>query len=43
MFVCLFVCFLVVDASSASDDDLDSEDSEQESKSCSHCGTTSEF
>ncbi|XP_031587289.1 arginine-glutamic acid dipeptide repeats protein isoform X1 [Oreochromis aureus] len=29
-----------VDASSASDDDLDSEDSEQESKSCSHCGTT---
>uniref|UniRef100_A0A3Q0SB66 Arginine-glutamic acid dipeptide (RE) repeats b n=1 Tax=Amphilophus citrinellus TaxID=61819 RepID=A0A3Q0SB66_AMPCI len=29
------------DASSASDEDLDSEDSEQESKSCSHCGTTS--
>jgi len=31
-----------VDASSASEDDLDSEDSEQEIKSCSHCGTTSE-
>ncbi|XP_045884391.1 arginine-glutamic acid dipeptide repeats protein isoform X2 [Micropterus dolomieu] len=30
-----------VDASSASDDDLDSEDSEQEVKSCSHCSTTS--
>ncbi|XP_078104740.1 arginine-glutamic acid dipeptide repeats protein isoform X3 [Sander vitreus] len=30
-----------VDASSASEDDLDSEDSEQEVKSCSHCGTTS--
>ncbi|XP_047438882.1 arginine-glutamic acid dipeptide repeats protein isoform X2 [Mugil cephalus] len=30
-----------VDASSASEDDLDSEDSEQEIKSCSHCGTTS--
>ncbi|KAM9860326.1 arginine-glutamic acid dipeptide repeats protein isoform 2-T2 [Aulostomus maculatus] len=29
-----------VDASSASEDDLDSEDSEQEVKSCSHCGTT---
>ncbi|XP_070695637.1 arginine-glutamic acid dipeptide repeats protein isoform X4 [Pempheris klunzingeri] len=29
-----------VDASSASEDDLDSEDSEQEIKSCSHCGTT---
>ncbi|KAM9410368.1 arginine-glutamic acid dipeptide repeats protein isoform 2-T2 [Pholidichthys leucotaenia] len=28
-----------VDASSASEDDLDSEDSEQEIKSCSHCGT----
>lgn len=33
---------LAVDASSASDDDLDSEDSEQEIKSCSHCGSTSE-
>lgn len=32
-----------VDASSASDDDLDSEDSEQEIKSCSHCGSTSEY
>lgn len=32
-----------VDASSASEDDLDSEDSEQEVKSCSHCGTTSEY
>lgn len=31
-----------MDASSASDDDLDSEDSEQEIKSCSHCGSTSE-
>lgn len=31
-----------VDASSASEDDLDSEDSEQEIKSCSHCGATSE-
>ncbi|XP_023810517.1 arginine-glutamic acid dipeptide repeats protein isoform X2 [Oryzias latipes] len=30
-----------VDASSASEDDLDSEDSEQEAKSCSHCGATS--
>ncbi|XP_029287094.1 arginine-glutamic acid dipeptide repeats protein isoform X2 [Cottoperca gobio] len=30
-----------VDASSASEDDLDSEDSEQEIKSCTHCGTTS--
>ncbi|KAM4588369.1 arginine-glutamic acid dipeptide repeats protein [Odontesthes bonariensis] len=30
-----------VDASSASEDDLDSEDSEQEIKSCGHCGTTS--
>ncbi|XP_023117961.2 arginine-glutamic acid dipeptide repeats protein isoform X1 [Amphiprion ocellaris] len=30
-----------VDASSASEDDLDSEDSEQDTKSCSHCGTTS--
>ncbi|KAM9361474.1 arginine-glutamic acid dipeptide repeats protein [Symphorus nematophorus] len=30
-----------VDASSASEDDLDSEDSEQEIKSCSHCGATS--
>ncbi|XP_068999925.1 LOW QUALITY PROTEIN: arginine-glutamic acid dipeptide repeats protein [Embiotoca jacksoni] len=29
------------EASSASEDDLDSEDSEQEIKSCSHCGTTS--
>ncbi|XP_026162759.1 arginine-glutamic acid dipeptide repeats protein isoform X2 [Mastacembelus armatus] len=29
-----------VDASSASEDDLDSEDSEQDIKSCSHCGTT---
>lgn len=29
-----------VDASSASEDDLDSEDSEQEIKSCSHCGTS---
>ncbi|XP_061730342.1 arginine-glutamic acid dipeptide repeats protein isoform X4 [Nerophis ophidion] len=29
-----------VDASSASEEDLDSEDSEQEVKSCSHCGTT---
>nr|XP_020453702.1 arginine-glutamic acid dipeptide repeats protein-like isoform X2 [Monopterus albus] len=29
-----------VDVSSASEDDLDSEDSEQETKSCSHCGTT---
>ncbi|CAN9511789.1 unnamed protein product [Ophioblennius macclurei] len=29
-----------VDASSASEDDLDSEDSEQDVKSCSHCGTT---
>uniref|UniRef100_A0A3B5AMM9 Arginine-glutamic acid dipeptide repeats protein-like n=1 Tax=Stegastes partitus TaxID=144197 RepID=A0A3B5AMM9_9TELE len=29
------------DASSASEDDLDSEDSEQETKSCSHCGATS--
>uniref|UniRef100_A0A8C2Z8I2 Arginine-glutamic acid dipeptide (RE) repeats b n=1 Tax=Cyclopterus lumpus TaxID=8103 RepID=A0A8C2Z8I2_CYCLU len=28
---------------SASEDDLDSEDSEQEIKSCSHCGTTSEI
>ncbi|XP_037534773.1 arginine-glutamic acid dipeptide repeats protein isoform X2 [Nematolebias whitei] len=28
-----------VDVSSASEDDLDSEDSEQEIKSCSHCGT----
>lgn len=34
---------LEVDASSASEDDLDSEDSEQEAKSCSHCGATSEF
>lgn len=34
-------CF-AVDASSASEDDLDSEDSEQEIKSCSHCGATSE-
>lgn len=34
---------LAVDASSASEDDLDSEDSEQEIKSCSHCGTTSEY
>uniref|UniRef100_A0A3P8T5M1 Arginine-glutamic acid dipeptide (RE) repeats b n=1 Tax=Amphiprion percula TaxID=161767 RepID=A0A3P8T5M1_AMPPE len=32
-----------VDASSASEDDLDSEDSEQDTKSCSHCGTTSKF
>lgn len=32
-----------MDASSASEDDLDSEDSEQEVKSCSHCGATSEF
>lgn len=32
-----------VDASSASEDDLDSEDSEQEIKSCSHCGATSEY
>lgn len=31
-----------VDASSASEDDLDSEDSEQEVKSCSHCRATSE-
>ncbi|XP_022602540.1 arginine-glutamic acid dipeptide repeats protein-like isoform X2 [Seriola dumerili] len=30
-----------VDVSSASEDDLDSEDSEQDIKSCSHCGTTS--
>lgn len=30
-----------VDASSASEDDLDSDDSEQDSKSCSHCGATS--
>ncbi|XP_035488736.1 arginine-glutamic acid dipeptide repeats protein isoform X2 [Scophthalmus maximus] len=30
-----------VDVSSASDDDLDSEDSEQDIKTCSHCGTTS--
>ncbi|KAL6112074.1 rere [Pungitius sinensis] len=30
-----------VDASSASEDDLDSEDSEQDVKSCSRCGTTS--
>ncbi|XP_068171893.1 arginine-glutamic acid dipeptide repeats protein isoform X2 [Antennarius striatus] len=30
-----------VDVSSASEDELDSEDSEQEIKSCSHCGTTS--
>ncbi|XP_040014959.1 arginine-glutamic acid dipeptide repeats protein [Xiphias gladius] len=30
-----------VDMSSASEDDLDSEDSEQDIKSCSHCGTTS--
>ncbi|XP_053724838.1 arginine-glutamic acid dipeptide repeats protein isoform X3 [Synchiropus splendidus] len=29
-----------VDASSASEDELDSEDSEQDIKSCSHCGTT---
>uniref|UniRef100_A0A3B3ZP08 Uncharacterized protein n=1 Tax=Periophthalmus magnuspinnatus TaxID=409849 RepID=A0A3B3ZP08_9GOBI len=29
------------EASSASEDDLDSEDSEQDVKSCSHCGTTS--
>ncbi|XP_014837629.1 PREDICTED: arginine-glutamic acid dipeptide repeats protein-like isoform X2 [Poecilia mexicana] len=29
-----------VEASSASEDDVDSEDSEQEAKSCSHCGTT---
>ncbi|XP_077581970.1 arginine-glutamic acid dipeptide repeats protein isoform X2 [Stigmatopora nigra] len=29
-----------VDASSASEDELDSEDSEQDVKSCSHCGTT---
>uniref|UniRef100_A0A3B4UW24 Arginine-glutamic acid dipeptide (RE) repeats b n=1 Tax=Seriola dumerili TaxID=41447 RepID=A0A3B4UW24_SERDU len=29
------------DVSSASEDDLDSEDSEQDIKSCSHCGTTS--
>ncbi|XP_061583209.1 arginine-glutamic acid dipeptide repeats protein isoform X1 [Cololabis saira] len=33
--------YSAVDASSASEDDLDSEDSEQEAKSCSHCGTTS--
>lgn len=33
--------YLAVDASSASEDDLDSEDSEQEIKSCSHCGTRS--
>lgn len=32
-----------MDASSASEDDLDSEDSEQEIKSCSHCGATSEY
>lgn len=32
-----------VDVSSASEDDLDSEDSEQEIKSCSHCGATSEY
>lgn len=32
-----------VDVSSASEDDLDSEDSEQDIKSCSHCGTTSEY
>lgn len=31
---------LPVDASSASEDELDSEDSEQEVKSCSHCGIT---
>lgn len=37
------ISFLAVDASSASEDDLDSEDSEQEIKSCSHCGTTSEY
>nr|XP_019957181.1 PREDICTED: arginine-glutamic acid dipeptide repeats protein-like isoform X1 [Paralichthys olivaceus] len=30
-----------VDVSSASEDDLDSEDSEQDIKTCSHCGTTS--
>ncbi|KAM9759221.1 arginine-glutamic acid dipeptide repeats protein isoform 2-T2 [Menidia menidia] len=30
-----------VDASSASEDDLDSEDSEHDIKSCNHCGTTS--
>ncbi|XP_071349619.1 arginine-glutamic acid dipeptide repeats protein isoform X2 [Trachinotus anak] len=30
-----------VDVSSASEDDLDSEDSEQDIKSCSYCGTTS--
>nr|XP_043879915.1 arginine-glutamic acid dipeptide repeats protein isoform X2 [Solea senegalensis] len=30
-----------VDVSSASEDDLDSEDSEQDVKTCSHCGTTS--
>uniref|UniRef100_A0A667XB42 Arginine-glutamic acid dipeptide repeats protein n=1 Tax=Myripristis murdjan TaxID=586833 RepID=A0A667XB42_9TELE len=35
--------FLAVDLSSASEDDLDSEDSEQEMKNytCGHCGTTS--
>ncbi|XP_067359300.1 arginine-glutamic acid dipeptide repeats protein isoform X1 [Channa argus] len=30
-----------LDVSSASEDDLDSEDSEQDIKSCSHCGATS--
>lgn len=34
---------ILVDASSASEDDLDSDDSEQEAKSCSHCGATSEY
>lgn len=39
----LIFFIFTVDASSASEDDLDSEDSEQEVKSCSHCGATSEF
>lgn len=41
-FACMLHVFFAVDASSASEDDLDSEDSEQDIKICSHCGATSE-
>lgn len=41
--ICMWSLLSAVDLSSASEDDLDSEDSEQEMKgySCGHCGTTS--
>lgn len=39
----MLIFSFAVDASSASEDDLDSEDSEQDIKSCSHCGATSEY